>query len=195
MSVQLGEYRDVVVFSGARPKYEDLSQSHRGALRKDTKRQDFSIDDLEVGISYHASYSESTNSGLSTPRHHHDFEQIRFLLEGDMEDAGKHYGAGWLGYFPVGVFYGPQARHGFGRGIVLQFTGPSGVRFPTREEVRRAQRELREAGCKFEDGVCMWPDGKKQDGAEAKLTVFALLSSFSHEREITGVFKTVKTAR
>jgi hypothetical protein len=168
--MQLAEYRDVVVFSGDRPKYEDLSESHRGALRKDTKRQDFSIDDLAVGISYHASYSESVGSGLSTPRHHHDFEQIRFNLGGEIEDAGKRYGPGWLGYFPEGTFYGPQSSHGPRRGIVLQFTGPSGVRFPTREEVKRAQRELRAAGCTFEDGICIWPDGRKQDGAEAMHT-------------------------
>src|SRR5437016_412877 len=124
---QVEQFREVVIFSGARPKYEDFSQSHRGELRKNTKRQDFSIDDLAAGVSYHASYSESP-TGPSSPRHHHTFEQIRYVLGGEVEYAGKTYGAGWLGYFPEGVFYGPQAQLGPGRGIVLQFPGPSGLR-------------------------------------------------------------------
>jgi hypothetical protein len=168
---ELGEYRDVVVFSAEHPKYEDLSESHRGDLRKDFIRQDFSMADLEAGVSYHATCTmRPVLPNLSTPRHMHDFEQIRFMVSGVLEDTGKQYGAGWLGYFPEGVFYGPQKQVEAGVWCLLQFTGPSGSRFPTRQEVRQAQRELRAAGCKFEDGICIWPDGRKQDGAEAMHT-------------------------
>ncbi len=165
-ATQVGQFRDVVVFSGATPKYEDLSESHRGDLRKNTKRQNFSIDDYQAGIHFHSGYSESP-SGPSSPRHHHTFEQVRFVLGGQVEYAGKRYGAGWIGYFPEGVYYGPQAQLGPGRGIVLQFPGPSNCRFHTREEVRRAQKEMHAMGCKFEDGMVFWPDGRKQDGADA----------------------------
>jgi hypothetical protein len=160
------QHREVVVFSGAQPKYLDFSTSHRGELRKDTKRQEFSIHDPAAGATYHAAYNQAP-TGPSSPRHHHDFEQIRFVLAGDHEYGGKHYSAGWLGYFGEGVYYGPQAQHGPGRSIVLQFPGPSGGPFHSREESRRAQGEMLAAGAKFEGGICIWPDGRKQDGADA----------------------------
>src|SRR5215467_11923517 len=44
-----------------------------------------------------------------TPRHRHNFDQIRFCLEGSMNYApGKNLDAGTVGYFPEGTFYGPQ---------------------------------------------------------------------------------------
>ena len=166
VATQTEQFREVVVFSGAEPKYLDFSTSHRGELRKNTKRQEFSVHDPAGGATYHAAYNDAP-SGPSSPRHHHDFEQVRFVLSGDHEYGGKHYGAGWLGYFGEGVYYGPQAQHGPGRSIVLQFPGPSGGPFHSREESRRGQREMQAAGDKFEGGICIWPDGRKQDGSDA----------------------------
>src|SRR5271168_1317022 len=109
--------------SGAHPKILDLSQSHRGELRKNVKRQDFSIRDPEAGIAFKA--TTSTNpGGHHSPRHRHNFDQVRFILEGEVTYDRKNYGAGWLGYFPEGVPYGPHGgiEH---REIVLQFAGLS----------------------------------------------------------------------
>ena len=165
-ATETAKYREVVVFSGATPNYLDFSTSHRGELRKGTKRQEFSLHDPAAGVMYHADYNDAP-SGPSSPRHHHTFEQIRYILSGDHEYGGKHYDAGWLGYFPEGVFYGPQAQHGPGRSLVLQCPGPSGQPFHSREESQQAQRDLLAAGCKFEGGLCIWPDGRRQDGSEA----------------------------
>ena len=45
------------------------------------------------------------------PRHHHDFEQIRFVLDGDITIAkGQKIPPGWVAYFPESAYYGPQSR-------------------------------------------------------------------------------------
>ena len=46
-----------------------------------------------------------------SPRHRHNFEQIRFQLEGELNFArdGKLM-AGMVGYFPEAVYYGPQSQ-------------------------------------------------------------------------------------
>ena len=163
---QVGQFREVVVFSGAQPVYQDFSTSHRGELRTNTKRMNFSVHDPESGAMYHGAYNE-VQGGPSSPRHHHNFEQLRFILAGEAQYGQKSYGAGWLGYFGEGVYYGPQAQNGPGRSIVLQFPGPSGSPFHSREESKQAQKDMLAAGARFEGGLCIWPDGRKEDGADA----------------------------
>src|SRR6266496_4454653 len=162
-----GEYRDVVVFSGAEPVFRQPGPggSHRPG-DSHMSRRDFSIHDVEAGVTYHASCSVST-PGPGSPRHHHSFEQIRFVLSGEHEYGGKRFGAGWLGYFPEGVYYGPQAQLTDSSGFVMQFPGPSGFPFHSRLDTERGRILVRDAGGKFEDGICVWPDGRKQDAHEA----------------------------
>jgi len=158
---------EVVVMSGAQPVYQDLSNHHRGQdYRRGHQRQMFAIHDPAAGISYRASYG-FTPPGPSSPRHHHNFEQIRFILEGEWQYGRQRYGPGWLGFFGEAVFYGPQQNLQDSRGIVLQYPGPSGAKFISREDERRIQKEMVAAGMKFESGICTWPDGRKQDGSEA----------------------------
>ena len=130
----LGRYRDVVVISGAHPKYLDLSQSHRGELRAKVQRQDFSIRDPEAGIGFKATTSRNPG-GHHSPRHRHNFDQLRFVLEGEVTYAQKNYGPGWLGYFPEAVPYGPHGgtEH---REIVMQFPGPSKTPYYTPDQTR-----------------------------------------------------------
>jgi hypothetical protein len=162
-----GEYREVVVFSGAQPVYRKLGPegSHRPSERR-SQRRDFSVHDPEGGVTYHSSYGES-QPGPGSPRHHHSFEQIRFVLSGEHEYARKNYGAGWLGYFPEGVFYGPQAQVKEGGQFVMQFPGPSGAPFHSRFDTERGRKLVLAAGGRFEDGIAVWPDGRKQDAHEA----------------------------
>src|SRR5262249_44960644 len=48
---------------------------------------------------------------FNSPRHRHNFEQIRYQLEGvlDYGRDGKLV-AGMVGYFPEAVYYGPQSQ-------------------------------------------------------------------------------------
>jgi hypothetical protein len=162
-----GEYKEVMVFSGAEPVFRQPGPggSHRPNETR-AKRRDFSVHDMEAGVTYHSSFSVST-PGLGSPRHHHAFEQIRFVMSGEHEYAGKKYGAGWLGYFPEGVFYGPQQQLTESAGMVMQFPGPSGAPFHSRLDTERGRVLVRAAGGNFEDGICIWPDGRRQDAHEA----------------------------
>jgi hypothetical protein len=49
----------------------------------------------------------------------------------------------------------------------MQFQGPAHRPFFQRTEVQKGDIELLEAGGKFEKGLFIWPDGRKQDSAEA----------------------------
>ena len=90
-----------------------------------------------------------------SPRHRHNFEQIRYQLEGTLDFArtGKMT-QGMLGYFPEGVAYGPQTqREGESvKTLVLQCGGASGSGYLSREEVKAGMEELKKYGT-FKDGV------------------------------------------
>jgi hypothetical protein len=86
------------------------------------------------------------------PRHRHAFEQIRLPLAGDMnlgEQGILHEGE--IGYFPEGVFYGPQddpLGDPKQLQLVVQFGGASGLgmgagrgRGPGSAEARHERRE------------------------------------------------------
>ena len=69
-----GLYREVLVFSGEEPTYQDLSNHHRGQdHRKGHKRQMFAVHDPEAGISYRVGYFIMP-PGPAAIRHHHNFE-------------------------------------------------------------------------------------------------------------------------
>jgi hypothetical protein len=176
-----GEYRRVTVFA---PEDADLKVplapggSHRDRpVEAYRARRDYSIHDPEGGVTYHASYSKlpfMEDDNYVNPRHRHAFEQIRFKVHG----AGPKYGrtvidAGWLGYFPEGVYYGPtepvkpEDKDEWSEHITIQFPGPSGSPFHSRAQTRQGTQRVREAGGTFKDGICIWPDGKKQDAHEA----------------------------
>ena len=92
---------------------------------------------------------------FNSPRHRHNFEQIRYQLDGvlDYGRDGKLV-AGMIGYFPEAVYYGPQSQDPdiACKTIVLQFGGASGSGYLSQAEVQAGMRELREEG-EFKDGV------------------------------------------
>jgi hypothetical protein len=92
---------------------------------------------------------------FNSPRHRHNFEQIRYQLEGvlDYGRDGK-LTAGMVGYFPEAVYYGPQSQDPSidCRTIVLQFGGASGSGYLSQAEVKAGMEELKAEG-EFKDGV------------------------------------------
>ncbi len=90
-----------------------------------------------------------------SPRHHHNFEQIRFVLEGEVDFArdGK-LTEGMVGYFPEGAFYGPQSQDAALTPIVivLQCGGASGQGYLSQAEAKQGMAELSAHG-EFKDGV------------------------------------------
>jgi len=95
----------------------------------------------------------SGDDAVASPRHHHNFEQIRYAVEKPINYAeGKEVPEGWLAFFPAGAWYGPQLVDG-GIQLLMQF-GP-GYLGP--EASLRAQEELAEKGV-FKDGMYSWTD-------------------------------------
>jgi len=88
-----------------------------------------------------------------TPRHRHNFDQIRFCLEGVMNYApGKNLDAGALGYFPEGTFYGPQQDTSPSITLVLQMGGATGYGFMSYDQLNTGYQQLCDYG-NFDEGV------------------------------------------
>src|SRR5262249_42911820 len=92
------------------------------------------------------------SAGYSTPRHRHNFEQVRLQMLGDFDYARCGFmRAGSVGYFPEGTPYGPSAASNDTRGLLLQFGGPSGQGYLSEDEQVSMIRELRKSG-EFSEG-------------------------------------------
>tara|TARA_R110001606_G_scaffold12165_4_gene52364 strand:+ start:43021 stop:43908 length:888 start_codon:yes stop_codon:yes gene_type:complete len=105
-----------------------------------------------------------------SPRHHHNFAQYRYMLEGESDEApeGK-LKAGVLGFYPESAFYGPESGKPR-KMLVLQFGALCGAGLAGREQMKNAIDALEKSGV-FEDGKYrrnFGVEGKKvQDGFEA----------------------------
>jgi hypothetical protein len=106
------------------------------------------IDNFQLGIGV-------SQGDFYSPRHRHNFEQIRVQLDGALDyDRDGTMTAGIVGYFPEGVFYGPQSQkpEEVATAAVLQFGGASGSGYLSNAETRKAMEELNKLG-EFKDGV------------------------------------------
>ncbi len=142
--------------------------SHRGQARRTVY---FSVAHPETGIRISCSLTDS-EPGAVTMRHHHVFEQVRYICAGNVYFGQHKYPPGTLIYTPESVYYGPQARREATRILAFQFPGPSNLmplslRQLPEEEFARGLSELRAAGVSFDGGVARFPNGKKQEPAEA----------------------------
>jgi hypothetical protein len=84
----------------------------------------------------------------TTPRHRHDFEQIRICLSGEPDFGGDlKLNAGDICYFPAGAYYGPQYAQG-GEIILIQWSDA----WVTRDLYRSTYAALSSSGA-FDGGV------------------------------------------
>jgi len=88
----------------------------------------------------------------SGPRHRHNFDQFRYMIEGHSDYGDGSLGPGMLGYYPEGVHYGPQVNKTPIMGAVLEFGGASGSGYLLQREVKAGMEELKAFG-EFKDGV------------------------------------------
>lgn len=105
----------------------------------------------------------AASPGRYSPRHRHNFEQVRFQLEGEANygETGK-LSTGMVGYYPEAVHYGPQTQEegSFVASLVLQCGGASGCGYVSRGESREAVKALEEIGS-FEKGAFKMPKSMK----------------------------------
>ncbi len=105
-----------------------------------------------------------------TPRHRHNFDQVRIMLQGYFEWApGTPQPEGSIGYFPEGTYY-TQKGIGPSRTLVLQVGGGSGGGYMSHRQLQDGIGALQRAGS-FDDGVYTGTaaDGTRQtkDGYQA----------------------------
>jgi hypothetical protein len=106
-----------------------------------------------------------------SPRHKHNFEQVRLQLEGTTSyDKDGIMKPGVLGYFPEGTAYGPTTiKSEESLIVILQAGGPSRSGYASAAERETANGELRKTG-EFRNGVYFPNPGsgrKNQDAFEA----------------------------
>jgi quercetin dioxygenase-like cupin family protein len=126
-----------------------------------------------------------TDISFKSPRHRHNFDQIRITLEGSTNFGPRqNIEVGDVAYFPEGTHYGPQDQELTGRSslaMVIQFGGASGNGYMSQRQLFEGQERMKAFG-RFEAGVFRreqpGPDGRKnQDAYEA-------VWEFQHDRAL-----------
>lgn len=123
-----------------------------------------------------------------SPRHRHNFEQLRFQLEGTLDyDRNGKMAAGMVGYFPEGMHYGPQSQDPDDTPMtaVLQFGGASGSGYLSRSEAKAGMDELAGSG-EFKDGVFRRRDDADHDaGGKRNVDGYQAIWEHRHKRPMT----------
>ena len=118
---------------------------------------DVGITEINLRFGY-----DQIGDGFYTPRHHHNFDQFRYVVSGAM-NLGKNFDLpeGELVYVPEGTYYGPLNQKGPVSLLVIQFPGPNAAYRISDAEKQVAMDALRAAGGYFEDGIykIKQPDG------------------------------------
>ncbi len=129
----------------------ELEAVQRGRVNM-IKRKRLPLDTGVPGVTAEFSLSVVPD-GYFTPRHRHNFDQIRYTLTGVQSTGHGDLGPGEIGYFPEGAYYGPQAQKGECEALVLQFQGASGEHLLSNEEMNATYQKMRSAGAVFENGI------------------------------------------
>lgn len=146
------------------PKYE------AGELREGTLDSRVLLTGREGTLNNYRLSFETAEKSWATPRHRHNFDQVRLAIAGEVEYGKETMRAGWVAYFPETVPYGPQVRGDGSITLGLQFGGPSCNGFMSPRE-RRAGFDALSAKGTLSKGVFTYIDdnGQKhnQDAFEA----------------------------
>jgi hypothetical protein len=143
-----------------------------GSMREGTLDQKFLLQGNDDSLNnYLLNVGLTGSGGWGTPRHRHNFDQIRYVLKGKYPASPhKIMGEGSVAYFPESVHYGPQDRPEGLEMMVIQFGGASGSGFLSTPRREAANEELKKKG-EFKNGIFTWYDeqGKKHnmDGSAA----------------------------
>ncbi|MND74763.1 hypothetical protein D3C76_182030 [compost metagenome] len=119
--------------------------------------------DLNMGL--------TGSGGWRTPRHRHNFDQIRYVIKGVLPYGETSFlQEGWVGYFPESVPYGPQERTEGLETLVLQLGGASGNGYLSVAQ-RESTNAILNAKGEFRKGMYYWKDEQgieqSMDGSDA----------------------------
>ena len=143
-----------------------------GSMRDGVLEQKFLLtgEDGTPG-NYLLNVGRAGSGGWTTPRHRHNFDQIRYVMTGTYPyDKYKIMPEEWVAYFPEGVYYGPQDRPEGLEMMVCQFGGASRSGYLSAAQREEAKDRLKKKG-EFKNGVFTYYDEQSgrhnQDGFEA----------------------------
>lgn len=145
-----------------------------GSMREgklDQKHLLFGVDgspnnyDLNLGV--------TGSGGWRTPRHRHNFDQIRYVIEGTLPyTETDSLQQGWVGYFPESIHYGPQERSEGLRTMVLQCGGASGAGYLSVAQREATNAELAKIG-EFKKGMYHYTDDNGEEQVlDGSLAIF-----------------------
>lgn len=143
-----------------------------GSMRDGKLDQKFLLTgDDDSPNNYLLNVGRTGSGGWGTPRHRHNFDQVRYVLKGSYPvSPHKVMKEGTVAYFPESVHYGPQDRPEGLEMMVIQFGGASGEGFLSVARREAANEALKKKG-EFKNGVFTWYDehGNKhnKDGSAA----------------------------
>jgi hypothetical protein len=129
----------------------ELESVQRGRVNT-IRRKRLPLESGVPGITIECSLSVVPD-GYFTPRHRHNFDQIRYTLTGVQSTGHGDLAPGEIGYFPEGAYYGPQAQKGECVTLVLQFQGASGEHLLSNEEMNATYQKMIADGAVFQDGI------------------------------------------
>lgn len=110
---------------------------------KENSLDNFDLMIIDAGSDYH------------TPRHRHNFDQIRVMLSGSFEwETDSVQDEGSVGYFSEGTPYKQQGIDA-SRTLLLQVGGASGSGYMSYAQLQAAIAELQETGS-FEEGLFVY---------------------------------------
>lgn len=152
---------------------EAIEGERVGAMRDGVLNQRFLLhgEDEDSPNNYSLNVGVTGAGGWGTPRHKHNFAQIRFLLKGKYTvSPHKTMEEGTVAYFPESVHYGPQDRPDGVEMMVMQLGGTDGQGYLSVARREAANEALKSKGT-FKDGIFTWYDEKGQkhnmDGSAA----------------------------
>ncbi|GGA68731.1 hypothetical protein GCM10011490_19050 [Pseudoclavibacter endophyticus] len=152
--------RDIEVVDPERLEWEGASAHRSGGVRFKT------IFTGESGEPDNYWFTLTNVDEYSTPRHRHNFDQLRIMLDGSFGFGERVQPEGSVGYFPAGQYY-QQNSTGPSTHIFLQCEGGGRDPYLAPQASRQAAAKLAEIG-EFRDGLYYPPDGSEpKDGFEA----------------------------
>ncbi|MCG8442932.1 MAG: hypothetical protein MI723_14105 [Caulobacterales bacterium] len=144
-------WREVSQHRAESPLFRRLIQGEPGAL------DNFEFSQVKVESAYY------------TPRHKHNFDQVRIMLEGEFDYGGGVQREGMIGYFPAGTPYTQQATTASVT-LLLQVGAACRQGYLGYDDVEEVAARLAARGA-FEDGIYVWTDeqgvARRRDGYEA----------------------------
>lgn len=126
-----------------------------------------------------------TDVTFKSPRHRHNFDQIRITLEGSTNYGPReNIDVDDVVYFPEGTYYGPQDQElvkASSLAMVIQFGGASGSGYMSQRQLFEGQEKLKAFG-RFEGGVYKRNDPAPQE--RRNQDAFEAVWEFQHGRPV-----------